>query len=1178
MRKTVYKSQVYVKPYTKADGTKVEGYYKEGAEFSEETAEAPRSSQEEPASPSAPAQTQDREMPSRSRTEGELGRARQDAAKEVAASHTEKMSSLDEAYDDALTKGTKREVNETRQAYISYMMENEDTLTAQEKGDLAILQEKDYLQNGTRAVAFKNWFGDWESGEGSKAVDASGRPEKQLPISRAVDSDGEPIIVFHGTTHDFDEFSSERANRQNSFGPGHYFTTDSSDVERNYAGEGPDLTARIGMRAEQITSQGYGGIDSMQEEISAELSKSDIDVTDGIDDRERSLIKEIAQNAAYDNEMPDSVAAIVAEDILSDLSSGTPADEYQHLEEHHVAEEAARKELKGSEARTIKAYLNARNPITIGSNDQSTEFYVEFDEDEDLKQEYNDKIVDSYIEQVASKGGDPVAAEKIARNVLKRAANPMDFANMMSWDADRVATEMGHDGDDAYTDVDGLDDIAYEWEDNNYGSREYSGDAARLLEAVESVVHDYDYESYNGADSIREAIQELIADEGPDGSFNAEDVVKAIAGTDAMPMDYDEPEAGSVQGELIANIFKEMGYDSIQDTTPARRFPGMGIGENDHHWIVFEPEQIKSVDNNGAFSKRERGYRKSMFERKSLYVKPYTKSDGTKVEGYYRQGSAAASEESKVKFRQIKDLMDEAKKLEDSANEAYKSGQLEVGENLDDAYFQKKDEARDLRRQLSVEERDQYGDWLAQELGLNQKAEDASVKIKEEEDTEHSNTVYGENAEAIEAARSLLFRKSEYTDRVLNNYPHQLFTGYTDQPKSIQWSLDNYYSRAFMAVERVKVAQERGEVTQELVDRSVGAAKDLIRVHSQWESVTSNPLDVNQMHKWFSFTGDNKSIKPLAIRRMTQAYVKAYDDKVAADLARADALNETMYPEMQEVLDRLKENNYENKEAAQAEIKAIREKYSYLDTPVDEAFDKLREAHSKLQDAIKMDDGQSTSGQATIKEGLEADYNIRTTSITESTFGDKERASIERSVEDVSQMLNRNVWGDKFDFIFSPDSDDARPRYSRNAQTSILPGSSNPSYFKNSAWHEMGHALEYASPAAMYRANEFISQRIEAAGTEPVSMKDKFGGMYGENEIGNEDSFRSVAEINSFNERDIERSASYNGKRYEDGATEVISMGLEHMASDAAWLAKKDYKYFLFMVGILNGQLLMQKE
>lgn len=84
----------------------------------------------------------------------------------------------------------------------------------------------------TSSKAFKKWFGK----------------------SKVVDEDGKPIVVYHGTTHDFTAFDKERANIENDFGAGFYFSNTEDDVNENYAGEGADLTARISMLAERIAS------------------------------------------------------------------------------------------------------------------------------------------------------------------------------------------------------------------------------------------------------------------------------------------------------------------------------------------------------------------------------------------------------------------------------------------------------------------------------------------------------------------------------------------------------------------------------------------------------------------------------------------------------------------------------------------------------------------------------------------------------------------------------------------------------------------------------------------------------------------------------------------------------------------------------------------------------------
>lgn len=73
--------------------------------------------------------------------------------------------------------------------------------------------------------------------------------------SEVVDGEGRPLVVYHGTTASFTEFDVDFANDEADLGGGFYFTNEPSDLEFNYAGFGPDLTAKIERKAEQIASE-----------------------------------------------------------------------------------------------------------------------------------------------------------------------------------------------------------------------------------------------------------------------------------------------------------------------------------------------------------------------------------------------------------------------------------------------------------------------------------------------------------------------------------------------------------------------------------------------------------------------------------------------------------------------------------------------------------------------------------------------------------------------------------------------------------------------------------------------------------------------------------------------------------------------------------------------------------
>lgn len=81
-----------------------------------------------------------------------------------------------------------------------------------------------------RTVEFKKWFGDWEKLALTKFYDA-GIDEVTLSkiesnVSKVIDNNGEPLVVYHGTTEDF-----------NVFLDGSYFTDDYMNADGYASGE-----------------------------------------------------------------------------------------------------------------------------------------------------------------------------------------------------------------------------------------------------------------------------------------------------------------------------------------------------------------------------------------------------------------------------------------------------------------------------------------------------------------------------------------------------------------------------------------------------------------------------------------------------------------------------------------------------------------------------------------------------------------------------------------------------------------------------------------------------------------------------------------------------------------------------------------------------------------------------
>lgn len=64
---------------------------------------------------------------------------------------------------------------------------------------------------------FINWFGDWKSGTN---------------CSKVVDNNGYPLVVYHGTENDFNEFSSKFMGQTGTAGgQGFYFTSNKDDAQ-----------------------------------------------------------------------------------------------------------------------------------------------------------------------------------------------------------------------------------------------------------------------------------------------------------------------------------------------------------------------------------------------------------------------------------------------------------------------------------------------------------------------------------------------------------------------------------------------------------------------------------------------------------------------------------------------------------------------------------------------------------------------------------------------------------------------------------------------------------------------------------------------------------------------------------------------------------------------------------
>lgn len=109
--------------------------------------------------------------------------------------------------------------------------------------------------------------------------------------------------------------------------------------------------------------------------------------------------------------------------------------------------------------------------------------------------------------------------------------------------------------------------------------------------------------------------------------------------------------------------------------------------------------------------------------------------------------------------------------------------------------------------------------------------------------------------------------------------------------------------------------------------------------------------------------------------------------------------------------------------------------------------------------------------------------------------------------------------------------------------------------------HELAHGLEEL-PHVRAAARAFLDHRC--GNEKPTRMKDvsKNPDAYDDDETGRKDNFEAALG---------HPFAYYAGMVYQDGATEVVSMGVEKLYDDPAGFAAADPEYFRFIVGLMSG-------
>lgn len=150
-----------------------------------------------------------------------------------------------------------------------------DTAGAEGSAEISAAK-KEWKEKGTDSSYFKKWFGD----------------------SKVVDENGKPLVVYHGTEYDFDEFEANNASTDYDFPSGMYFSS-SRNIAKTYTSPKPDIVMPLYLKIENplVLDANGRNYNDFYDELYSVVRGMDKDVYDGI------IINNIRDNYGSDGSL-----------------------------------------------------------------------------------------------------------------------------------------------------------------------------------------------------------------------------------------------------------------------------------------------------------------------------------------------------------------------------------------------------------------------------------------------------------------------------------------------------------------------------------------------------------------------------------------------------------------------------------------------------------------------------------------------------------------------------------------------------------------------------------------------------------------------------------------------------------------------------------------------------------
>jgi hypothetical protein len=140
-------------------------------------------------------------------------------------------------------------------------------------------------------------------------------------------------------------------------------------------------------------------------------------------------------------------------------------------------------------------------------------------------------------------------------------------------------------------------DLPYNEETEEYADKA-TGKGAEFIDALREIAGDY--ESAEGANDFADSLQQEMMD---GGGIPADKLELLASKTEGLAY-AEDPDTGKLAAsEILRKALQKIGFDGIIDTRVSKKFPAMkGMKPSTAHYIVFEPNQIKSaIGNRGTF-------------------------------------------------------------------------------------------------------------------------------------------------------------------------------------------------------------------------------------------------------------------------------------------------------------------------------------------------------------------------------------------------------------------------------------------------------------------------------------------------------------------------------------------------------------------------------------------------